>query len=89
MRKNSEVKIEAPEDVKYLFTTKTCPNCRLAKEYLKNENYIPIDAEENAVLAANKYGVMRAPTLVVVNGRSSGKITNVSNIKKYAEQKKQ
>lgn len=84
--KNSEVKIEAPEDVKYLFTTKTCPNCRLAKEYLKNENYIPIDAEENAVLAS-KYGVMQAPTLVVVNGEEFRKITNVSNIKKYAEQK--
>ena len=84
--KNSEVKIEAPEGVKYLFTTKTCPNCRLAKEYLKNENYIPIDAEENAVLAS-KYGVMQAPTLVVVNGEEFRKITNVSNIKKYAEQK--
>ena len=25
------------EGVKYLFTTKTCPNCRMAKEMLKGE----------------------------------------------------
>ena len=31
-----EVKVEQPQDIKYLFTTKTCPNCKLVKEYLKN-----------------------------------------------------
>ena len=35
----------------YLFTTKTCPNCRLAKEYLKNVDYTIVDAEENMDLA--------------------------------------
>ncbi len=29
-----EVSVEAPENIKYLFTTKTCPNCKLAKEAL-------------------------------------------------------
>ena len=79
-----EVKVEAPENIKYLFTTKTCPNCKLAKEYLKNEKYVLIDAEENMELAA-KYGVMQAPTLVVVNGDEYKKYVNASNIKKYAE----
>lgn len=78
------VDIEAPENVKYLFTTKTCPNCRLAKEYLKEEKYVLIDAEENMELAS-RYGVMQAPTLVVVNGNKSEKYVNASNIKKYAE----
>ncbi len=78
------IKIEKPENIKYLFTTKTCPNCKLAKEYLKEEQYVAIDAEENGELAI-KYGVMQAPTLVVVNGDSFKKYANVSNIRKYAD----
>ena len=74
----SEVK-----NTKYLFTTKTCPNCKLAKEYLKNVDYTVVDAEENADLAI-QYGVMQAPTLVIVAGQSRQKYVNVSNIKKYA-----
>lgn len=78
------VKVEKPENMKYLFTTKTCPNCNLAKEYLKREQYVIIDAEENMELAG-RYGVMQAPTLVVVNGNDYRKYVNVSNIKKYAD----
>ena len=79
-----QVDVEQPSDVKYLFTTKTCPNCKLAKEYLKNENYIIVDAEENAELVA-RYGVMQAPTLVVVDGDSYRKYVNASNIKRYVQ----
>ena len=80
-----EVSVEEPKDVKYLFTTKTCPNCKLAKEYLKNEKYVVIDAEENMELV-QRYGIMQAPTLVVVNGDHFKKYVNASNIKKYAEE---
>jgi ribonucleoside-triphosphate reductase len=79
------VSVEQPKNVKYLFTTKTCPNCRLAKEYLENVNYVLIDAEENMELA-NRYGVMQAPTLVVVDGEHHKKYVNASNIKKYVDQ---
>ena len=79
-----EVSVRTPENIKYLFTTKTCPNCKAAKEYLRGESYVLIDAEENMELA-QRYGVMQAPTLVVVNGSSHKKYVNVSNIKKYAE----
>ena len=79
-----EVSVRTPENIKYLFTTKTCPNCKAAKEYLRGESYVLIDAEENMELA-QRYGVMQAPTLVVVNGDSNKKYVNVSNIKKYAE----
>ena len=72
------------EKTTYLFTTKTCPNCSLAKEYLKNIDYTIIDAEENMDLAV-QYGVMQAPTLVIVAGQSQQKYVNVSNIKKYAD----
>lgn len=80
-----EVKVEQPQDIKYLFTTKTCPNCKLVKEYLKNVPYVTIDAEENMELA-RRYGVMQAPTLVAVNGDSHKKYVNASNIKKYVDQ---
>ncbi len=68
----------------YLFTTKTCPNCSLAKKYLQNVDYTVVDAEENMDLAV-KYGVRQAPTLVIVAGQSQQKYVNVSNIRKYAE----
>ena len=82
----SEVKVNVntPKEVRYLFTTKTCPNCKLAKEYLKGVSYIPIDAVENMELAT-KYGIMQAPTLVVVNGEEYTKYVNAGNIKRYAE----
>ena len=80
-----DVKVEQPQNIKYLFTTKTCPNCKLVKEYLKNVPYVTIDAEENMELA-RRYGVMQAPTLVVVNGDSHKKYVNASHIKKYVDQ---
>ena len=83
--KDVKVTVGMPENVKYLFTTKTCPNCKLAKEYLKNIAYIPVDAEENMELAV-RYGVMQAPTLVVANGDSYQKYVNASNIKKYVQE---
>ena len=80
------VDVEKPEDMKYLFVTKTCPNCKIAKQYLAGEKYVLIDAEENAELVS-RYKIMQAPTLVVVNGDSFAKYVNASNIKKYAEEK--
>ena len=34
---------------------------------------------------ATKYGIMQAPTLVVVNGEEYTKYVNAGNIKRYAE----
>ncbi len=73
------------EDGLYLFTTKTCPNCRAAKEYLKEFSYAVVDAEENAELA-KEFGVMQAPTLIEIKEGSAKKIVNASNIKRYAEE---
>ena len=72
------------QEEKYLFTTKTCPNCKIAKEYLKDETYILIDAEENLEMA-RKYHIMQAPTFVVVNKEGVHKYSNPSNIKRYLE----
>ncbi|WP_342759250.1 ribonucleoside triphosphate reductase [Kineothrix sedimenti] len=82
--KEISVKVEKPESVKYLFITKTCPNCKLAKEYLKEDKYVLIDAEENMELAG-RYGIMQAPALVVTNGDEYKKYVNASNIKKYVD----
>ena len=79
-----EVKVESAENIAYLFTTKTCPNCAAAKEFLGDFPYVVIDAEENAELTA-KYGVMQAPTLVVVQDGEAKKYVNPSNIKKFVE----
>ena len=84
----ASVTVEEPESIIYLFTTKTCPNCKLAKEYLKGINYLLIDAEENMELAA-KYGVMQAPTLVVVHGDQVKKYVNASRIKQFADSYKE
>lgn len=82
-----DVQIETPDEVKYLFTTKTCPNCSLAKELLKDTAYVLIDAEENMELT-REYGVMQAPTLVVAGKDTVKKYVNVSNITKYVEESK-
>ncbi|MGN0290287.1 MAG: ribonucleoside triphosphate reductase [Lachnospiraceae bacterium] len=79
-----EVKVEPTDNVRYLFTTKTCPNCAVAKEILGDESYVLIDAEENAELV-QKYGVMQAPTLVVVENNKAKKYVNASNIQKYVD----
>lgn len=68
----------------YLFTTKTCPNCSMAKRFLKDVEYQLVDAEENPELA-EKLGVMQAPTLIIVKDGTINKIANASNIKKYAQ----
>ena len=76
------------EERVYLFTTKTCPNCRLAKTSLDNAGvaYRVIDAEENQALVET-YSIRQAPTLVVVHGNDVAKFANASNIQKYAEER--
>ena len=68
----------------FLFTTTTCPNCKIAKEFLKDEEYEAIDAEENPELS-NEYGIMQAPTLVLIKDGKVEKFVNASNIKRYVD----
>ena len=79
-----DVNVKEEATVKYLFTTKTCPNCHIVKEYLKDEDYILVDAEEEVTLT-QQYKVMQAPTYVVVDKEGVHKYVNASNIKKYAD----
>ena len=81
-------RIDADVREKYLlFTTKTCPNCRIAKIMLDKAGvpYENIDANENADLT-KEFGVMSAPTLAVVRGDDVRLIQNASNIKAFTEE---
>lgn len=71
-------------EICYLFTTKTCPNCKIAKEMLRGKTYELVDAEENQELVS-QFGVMQAPTLVVMHGGQVEKYVNASNIKRYVD----
>lgn len=76
---------DAPQGV-YLFTTKTCPNCKLARRYLDASGlaYEVIDAEEQPELTA-KFAVKQAPTLVVSDGGQAQAYAGAGAIKKFAE----
>ena len=69
-----------------LFKTETCPNCKMAEKFLDaagivyDKVYANVDTEK-----AREFGIMQAPTLVVIKGGKAEKIVNVSNIRKYIE----
>lgn len=67
-----------------LFTTKTCPNCKIAEYALQNKHlcYEKIDAEGNLDLVED-YGICQAPTLVVVHGDSYEKYANPTAINQF------
>ncbi len=81
-----QVDVKPVEGIKYLFTTKTCPNCKIAREMLKGEEYQLVDAEENRELV-EKYGIRQAPTLVIDQGTCAEKYVNASNIRRYVDHK--
>ena len=72
-----------------LFTTKTCPNCKIAKKLLNDAGikYTAIDAEEQVELT-RQYNIKKAPTLLVPNGGTLERYENVSLIKKFVEEYK-
>jgi len=68
-----------------LFTTKTCPNCPTAKDYLKDVYGIEyLDASENMSLV-REYNIKSAPTLVVVDDEEISTYNSLSDIKNYVE----
>ena len=84
-KRNEDQQSELAEDSNlYLFTTKTCPNCGIAREYLKDIPYVEIDGEENIDLSS-QYKIMQAPALVAVNGDEYTKYIGASNIKNFSE----
>ena len=77
-----EVEIEGP----VLFTRNGCPNCKTSKMMLDKAGvtYSVINAEENPEITI-KYGVKKAPTLIVPNGTKVEYYDNASEIRRYIE----
>ena len=69
-----------------LFGTKTCPNCKMAKMLLEKDGiaYKWVDAEEEIELTT-KFGIKKAPTLIVPADGGFVIYENASNIKGYIE----
>ena len=80
---------DACGDELLLFTTKTCPNCKMAKMLLEKAGikYKMIDAEDEKE-ETFKYDVKKAPTLLIPNNGVYDRYDNVSLIKKYIEDRK-
>ena len=70
----------------YLFTTATCPNCRMAKTFLSQANveYHEVLATDNVELVKS-LNITAAPTLVVVENGNTEVVENVSNIRRFIE----
>ena len=75
---------QVSDDVTYLFTTATCPNCKIACALLDKEGvkYDKLLANENPELV-KEFGIKQAPTLVVIKNGNVQKCVGVSDIKKY------
>ena len=75
---------DAAETRTVLFTRHTCPNCRIASQYLDKAGvaYEKVIADDNADLC-KQYGVRQAPTLIVTDGASFEKIAGAGAIKQY------
>ena len=74
----------ASTNATYLFTTATCPNCKIAcsvldKAGVKYEKMLANDHKD----LVGEFGIKQAPTLVVVSDGQATKYTGVSDIKKY------
>ncbi len=69
-----------------LFTTRSCPNCKIAKAALDKAGirYNVVDAEEHPALA-KQLGILQAPTLVIKTADGPKIYTGAGNIRSYAE----
>lgn len=80
-----EIKSAASKNAQLkLFTTDTCPNCVMIKQYLEKHNvsYDIIIADKEVELS-NKYEIRSVPTLVVEDNGVIEKYNNFSNIVKF------
>ena len=73
-----------------LFTTRTCPNCKAAKELLDRAGicYTPVLAEERPELA-EEYGVRQAPTVVLSGAGEPRLMAGLSDIHSMLDAMKQ
>ena len=72
-----------------LFTTPTCPNCRIIEKFLDEHHvdYEIKDALENKDLT-RKYGILQAPTMVVESAEGAQLYVNTGSIMSFINQSK-
>ena len=82
-REEKSVPSSSAEGRVLLFTTKTCPNCKMAGRLLEKAGiaYELIDAQEQAQLS-ERFSIMQAPTLVVVD-QNSNCVYKTNNVQDY------
>ncbi len=80
----TDTAVESNDDGNYLFTTATCPNCKIACAIMDKAGFVydKMLANEYPELV-EQFGIRQAPTLVVVKGGKAEKYTGVSDIKKF------
>ena len=80
---------EVESDLPLLFTTKTCPNCKMAKALLEKAGIEVeiVDAQDRPEVA-REYGVTKAPTLLIGYEGEAFRLETVSDIKKFIEEHK-
>ena len=69
-----------------LFTTTTCPNCRIAKTFLDRAGieYEVVVADQEPE-KAKAFDIRQAPTLIVANEDNMEKLAGISAIRKYID----
>ncbi|MCF0112762.1 MAG: ribonucleoside triphosphate reductase, partial [Bacilli bacterium] len=85
-----KVNEEAPKVTELmLFTSPTCPNCKMAKMLLDKAGiaYATVDAASHKDLTES-FGIKSAPTLIAPDGEGYRVYENASNIKGFIESKK-
>ena len=80
-----ECKINTEDVQYYLITTKTCPNCKIARSFLDSKGimYKNMYADENKEYV-EMFQIKQAPTLI--NLQTNKTYSGVSNIKKYFQE---
>ena len=81
-----DVKIEPVASHKYLFTTSTCPNCRVAKKMLEGEGARDRGCGEESGDWRSSSGSCRHRLWSSQSGEHITKYVNASNIQKYVDE---
>jgi len=74
----------------YLFTTTTCPNCKIAKNELDKAglSYEVMNVADHMDLV-NEFAIQQAPTLIIRQNGEATKLVGASAIKKFSVDNKQ
>ncbi|MCH3917332.1 MAG: ribonucleoside triphosphate reductase [Spirochaetia bacterium] len=85
-KKEQQITMVGSKDQTLLFVTPTCPNCKIAKRFLDGAGiqYETVDATVQKDLAS-QFGIMQAPSLVVVHEGEVSVYSDASAIKGFTE----